>query len=86
MVKKFRRQRVYVTDGLEDAGTIAPPTIISMTLFISIFGNGFVGPCFIIIPEKKIKINEEVTNQFGGNFRVKFIFYMKIFCLITSKF
>jgi hypothetical protein len=74
MVKKFRRQHVYVTEGLEDAGTVAPPKSISMTLFISIFADGFMGPCFIIIPEKKLKINEEVKNHFGGTFSVKFYF------------
>jgi hypothetical protein len=74
MVKKFQKKHVYTLEGLEDPGTVAPPAITSMTLFICIFFDGFIGPSFIIIPEKKFHINEDVKSKFKGNFKVKFKF------------
>jgi hypothetical protein len=55
MVKKFHRRYIVIPNDLRDAGVVAPPTITSTTLFISIFFDGFLGPSFIIIPEKNIK-------------------------------
>lgn len=81
MVKKFRKQHVITPIDLLDAGSIAPPTITSMTLFITVFFNGFVGPCFLIIPEKHVHINKEVIDQFQGDFVVKLFKYFFIFIL-----
>jgi hypothetical protein len=34
-----------------------------------------VGPCFVILPEKRLTINEEIVKKFKGNFKVKFFFF-----------
>lgn len=72
MVKSIKRPKVFVPKGCITAGIIAPETITSTTLFLSIFLDGTSGPSFIILPSKKYVITDDVVSKFSADFKVRF--------------
>jgi hypothetical protein len=81
MCKKYRKRKIYLPVDLKDAGMVVPPCIVSSTLFLCIFFDGFIGPCFIILPQKRVTISKEITDMFIGNFKVKLFYYIYLYLI-----
>jgi hypothetical protein len=69
------KRKVYVPEGMKQAGLIVNDAIVSITLFLNIFLDGFSGPNFLIFP-RGYRITETIITLFSRNFKIRFLFYI----------